>query len=47
MQIRSSPVGIVLMADPDVLPLTAQTVDQTGFHSLRTPEHIVLTSQST
>ena len=47
MQIGSFPVRIGLMADPDVLPLTAQIVDQTSFHSLWAPEHIVLISQST
>ena len=47
MQIGYFSVGIGPMADPDVLAITAQTVDQTGFHSLWAPEHIVLIRQST
>lgn len=47
MQIGYFPVGIGLMADPDVLALTAPTVDQTGFHSSWAPEHFGLISPFT
>lgn len=38
-------VGIGPSADPDCLALTARAVEQGGFHSLWTGEHVVLVSQ--
>ena len=42
MKIGYFAVGIGLGADPENVTLTAQTAEQTGFHSLWAPEHVVL-----
>ena len=42
MQIGYFAIGVGLAADPDVVSLTARTVEQAGFHSLWAPEHVVL-----
>ncbi len=38
-------IGAGLAAQPDIIALIAQTVEQTGFHSLWAPEHVVLLDQ--
>ena len=45
MKIGFFAVGIGPAADPEVLALTAQTVERGGFHSLWAPEHVVLIDQ--
>jgi len=45
MQIGFFAVGIGPSANPELLTLTARTVEQCGFHSLWTGEHVVLVSQ--
>ena len=45
MQIGFFAVGIGPSADPEMIALTARTVEQTGFHSLWAPEHVVLIGQ--
>ncbi|MGH8007404.1 MAG: TIGR03619 family F420-dependent LLM class oxidoreductase [Candidatus Binatia bacterium] len=45
MQIGFFAIGIGPSADPELLALTARTVEQCGFHSLWTGEHVVLVSQ--
>src|SRR5713101_891594 len=47
MQIGFFAVGIGPSADPEIIALTARTVEQAGFHSLWAPEHVVLLSQYT
>ncbi len=38
-------IGAGLAAQPDIIALVAQTVEQAGFHSLWAPEHVVLLDQ--
>ena len=45
MQIGFFAVGIGPSANPELLALTARAVEQCGFHSLWTGEHVVLVSQ--
>ena len=45
MQIGFFAVGIGPSANPELLALTARTVEQCGFHSLWTGKHVVLVSQ--
>ncbi len=45
MQTGFIAVGIGLMAEAEAISLTAQLVEQTGFHSIWAPEHIVLLDQ--
>jgi probable F420-dependent oxidoreductase len=41
MQIGFFAIGIGPSADPELIALTARTVEQCGFHSLWAPEHVV------
>jgi probable F420-dependent oxidoreductase len=45
MEIGFFAVGIGPSADPNLLALTARAIEQCGFHSLWTGEHVVLVSQ--
>ena len=45
MQIGFFAVGAGPSADPELLALAARAVEQCGFHSLWTGEHVVLVSQ--
>src|SRR5713101_1184333 len=45
MQIGFFAIGIGPSADPELLALAARAVEQCGFHSLWTGEHVVLVSQ--
>ena len=45
MQIGFFAVGIGPSADPELLALAARAIEQCGFHSLWTGEHVVLVSQ--
>jgi len=45
MQIGFFAIGIGPSADPELLALTARAVEQSGFYSLWTGEHVVLVSQ--
>ena len=45
MQIGFFAVGIGPSANPELLALAARAVEQCGFHSLWTGEHVVLVSQ--
>lgn len=45
MQIGYFAIGIGPSADPEVIAVTARTVEQSGFHSLWAPEHVVLVGQ--
>ena len=38
-------IGAGLAAQPDIIALVAQMVEQAGFHSLWAPEHVVLLDQ--
>ena len=41
MQIGYFPIGMGVTADPELITLTAGTVEQCGFHSLWAVEHVV------
>lgn len=45
MQIGFFPIGMGLTAEPEIIALIARTVEQTGFHCLWAPEHVVLLDQ--
>lgn len=45
MKIGFFAIGIGPSADPEILALTARTAEQSGFHSLWAPEHVVLIDQ--
>src|SRR5229473_3083446 len=45
MQIGFFAIGIGPSANPELLALTARAVEQCGFYSLWTGEHVVLVSQ--